>query len=95
MKQVYYIAITRDENRDFLYSESIEPQEISKEDYSKYDAGKMPIIILRFPAEGKIIVMSRQKDYLECFLSGLALEQHKIEEWNEMYDEYIDSKNLS
>ena len=92
MKTVYYIAITRDDNREFLYSTEIYEKELSDEDYEYLRLDELNVAMYLAPEDSKIIVVSRSKECVDAFLTGISFEAHKEAEWNDMFDEFIAEK---
>ncbi len=92
MKTVYYIAITRDEKRNFLYSVDINEQELPDNEYKYLKLDEISIAMYLDPEDTKIIAVSRSKDHVDAFLTGISFEAHKEAEWNDMFDGFISEK---
>mgnify|MGYP003626074580 CR=1 FL=1 len=93
MDKLYYVAIERDDKREFIYTKEILEQTMDKmevsKDISEYLDVK-PLVMIRDPSLERITVVSKDKQMIGCFCNGMSFEKHKYEEWDEMYNEYID-----
>ena len=92
MIPVYYIAISRDEDREFLYSTEIMSQKLSDEEYKELKLDSENVVFYLDATENQIIAVSSLKECVEGFLTGVSWERYKEEEWDDMFDNYIDDQ---
>lgn len=88
---IYYIAISKDEDREFIYQDIRTLGENKKIEKALKIYNKHKVMVVPMPTESVILICSKSRETLRIYKEGMSFAYNKYEIWDNMYDNCIDN----